>query len=295
MEVFHVASLLHDIHYMRLYDAHTHLNGEELYPQREHYLATFVEAGGAGLINSWASDEYNAKWIEIAKKALSFKPLASSCSVKATLGYHPDVCLHGEITEENIQKKISDLRSLYQSNKDVVVAIGECGIDTYYPWTEETLPLQKKLFTMQCDLAKELWLPLMVHIRKDSDAGLEILKKYRDMTIHFHCRSFWPEEVETLHTTLWPLNFKIFIWFCGNVTYKNAQNLRDSLHQVPLNQLLLETDAPWLSPQAVRGTTNHPANVKYIYELIAQELGISEDVLSKEIERNFNSLYITQR
>lgn len=79
---------------------------------------------------------------------------------------------------------------MYESNKDVVVAVGECGIDTYYPGTEETLPLQKKLFTMQCDLAKELNLPLMVHIRKDFDAGLDILKQYRDMTIHLHCRSF---------------------------------------------------------------------------------------------------------
>ena len=267
---------------MRLFDAHTHLNGEELYPQREQYLSQFVEAGGAGVINSGASDEYNMKWIEIAKK---------SSIVKATIGYHPDVCLHGEITQENIQTKIAELKSLYKQHKDVVVAIGECGIDTYYPGTEETLPLQKKLFTMQCDLAKELGLPLMVHIRKDFDTGLEILKKYRDMTIHFHCRSFWPDEVEALNRISWELNRKLFIWFCGNVTYKNAQNLRDSLVKVPLDQLLLETDAPRLSPQVVRGTTNHPANVKYIYEFVAGEVHISQSILEKQIEQNISKLY----
>ena len=59
---------------------------------------------------------------------------------------------------------------MYEANKDHVVAIGECGIDTYYPGTQETLPLQKKLFAMQCDLAQELDLPLMVHVRKDFES-----------------------------------------------------------------------------------------------------------------------------
>lgn len=275
-----------------LYDAHTHLNGEELYPKREEYLALFTEAGGAGIINSGASDEYNTKWIEIAREALSLKPLASSCAVKTTIGYHPDVCLHGEITEENIQKKISELRSLYESNKDVIVAIGECGIDTYYPWTEETLPLQKKLFAMQCDLAKELDLPLMVHIRKDFATALEILKNYQDMTVYVHCRWFWPEEVELLNSEFKIQNVKLFIGFCGNITYKNAQNLRDSLVKVSLDQLVLETDAPWLSPQVVRGTTNHPANVKYIYDFVAGELNMSQSVLEEQIEKNVLKLYI---
>lgn len=276
---------------MRLYDAHTHLNGEELYPKWQEYLTQFVEAGGIGLINSWASDEYNIKWIKIAREALSLKPLASSCVVKTTIGYHPDSCHNGEITEQNIQKKISELRSLYESNKDVVVAIGECGIDTYYPWTEETLPLQKKLFIAQCDLAKELDLPLMVHIRKDFDTALEILKNYHDMTVYVHCRWFWPEEVELLNSEFKIQNVKLFIGFCGNVTYKNAQNLRDSLAKVPLDKLVLETDAPWLSPQVVRGTTNTPANVKYIYDFVADQLKVSSQALEQQIEQNTKSIY----
>ena len=75
------------------------------------------------------------------------------------------------------------------------------------------------------------------------------------------------------------------------MTYKNAQNLRDALAKVPLNQLLLETDAPRLSPQVVRGTTNNPANVKYIYEFVAEELKIDQEELAKQIEDNFKELY----
>ena len=75
------------------------------------------------------------------------------------------------------------------------------------------------------------------------------------------------------------------------MTYKNAQNLRDTLAKIPLEQLLLETDAPRLSPQVVRGTTNHPANVKYIYEFVANELNIDKEALAKQIEANFLELY----
>lgn len=102
------------------------------------------------------------------------------------------------ITEANVQQKIDGLRSLYEANKEYIVAIGECGIDTYYPGTEEQLPIQKKLFALHCDLARELNLPLVVHVRKDFDSALEILRNYTDLTIHFHCRGFGVEEMERL-------------------------------------------------------------------------------------------------
>lgn len=121
--------------------------------------------------------------------------------VKSTIGYHPECCHDGEITEENIQQKIVDLKKLYQENKAYIVAIGECGIDTYYPGSEEHLELQKKLFALQCDLAKELDLPLMVHIRKDFASAFEILQMYRDLTVYIHCRGFGPEEVKRLQVT----------------------------------------------------------------------------------------------
>lgn len=76
--------------------------------------------------------------------------------VKSTIGYHPDCCNDGEISEENLQQKIVDLKKIYQEHKEYIVAIGECGIDTYYPGSENSLDLQKKLFAAQCELAREL-------------------------------------------------------------------------------------------------------------------------------------------
>ncbi len=291
---------------MKLIDSHTHLNADDLYSTRQDYLSQFVDAGGVGLINSWASDEYNTRWLEIAKTMETWKDgkmetlkhfdskTLKHLVVKSTIGYHPDSCNNGEITEENIQQKISDLKTLYEANKQYIVAIGECGIDTYYPGSEETLPLQKKLFTLQCDLAKALDLPLMVHIRKDFDSAFEILQNYRDMIVYIHCWGFGSEEVKRLQVAGSKLWRRLFVWFCGNVTYKNAQNLRDALAMVPLDQLFLETDAPWLSPQIVRGTTNAPVNVKYIYEFVAEYLHISPEVLEKQIEENFHILCKTQ-
>jgi TatD DNase family protein len=83
----------------------------------------------------------------------------------------------------------------------------------------------------------------------------------------------------------------LFIGFCGNVTYKNAYALRDTLSLVALDQLLLETDAPWLSPQVVRGIMNYPSNVKYIYEFVADYLKIAPEVLSQQVEANFRAVY----
>jgi len=282
---------------MKLIDAHTHMNWDELYPQRQEYLSQFIQVGGKWLINSWASDQYNERGIKIAQQAETL--LNDDIIIKATIWYHPGECWMEEpttvctevITEENIESKINILRTLYNANKEYIVAIGECGIDTFFPGSENHLSIQKKLFAFQCDLAKELKLPLMVHIRKDFDSWLDVLKNYRDMTIHFHCRSFGPEEVERVMIESKRLWWNLFIWFCGNITYKNAQNLRDSLNKVPLNQLFLETDAPWLSPQVIRGETNHPANVKYIYEYVSEFLWISLEELSEQVYTNFCNLY----
>jgi TatD DNase family protein len=277
---------------MKIYDSHTHINSDPLFHDWQWYLQKFIDEWWIGLVNSWASEEYNLRGLEISKLVENLKLKAESWwsdfVIRSTIGYHPGCCDDGEITEENIQQKIIDLKKLYETNKAYIVAIGECGIDTYYPGTDSSLPLQKKLFVFQCELARELNVPLMIHIRKDFETAFEILQHYTDVTVYIHCRWFGPEEIKRLKD----LQIKrLFIWFCGNVTYKNAQLLRDSLVIVPLDHLLLETDAPWLSPQVVRWTTNTPANVKYIYEFVADLLSIEKDVLADQIEKNFKNLY----
>lgn len=83
----------------------------------------------------------------------------------------------------------------------------------------------------------------------------------------------------------------LYIGFCGNITYKKAEELRETLKLVPLTQLLLETDAPYLTPQIVRGEDNHPANVRHIYDSVSENLNIAPEALSEQILSNFRSIY----
>ncbi|MEI6118811.1 MAG: TatD family hydrolase [bacterium] len=179
------------------------------------------------------------------------------------------------------------LKDLYLANPQYVVAIGETGIDVHYPNGLETLEIQKELFIHHCNLARELKLPLVVHSRDAFFETFEILKNHTDLTVYFHCRGYGPNEFRMLNSAF----RNLFIGFCGNVTYKNAQTLRDTLTIVPLQQLLLETDAPYLTPQIVRGATNHPANVTYIYDFVAEYLHIEKNFLATQLESNFISVY----
>jgi len=267
-----------------MYDAHTHLNNEDIFPQWQHYMDLFLKSGGKWLVNSWASDFYNQKGIEIAKESLQKYP---NLRVKATLWLHPLECVENIITKENYIQKIQDLKQQYLAHKEHIVAIWEIWIDVHFPGGQETLGLQKELFALQCDLAQELNLPIVVHSRDEFDQTIDILQNYKSQTIYFHCWGYGPEEYRKLND-MFP---NLFIGFCGNVTYKNAQALRDTLAIVDKNQLVLETDAPYLAPQVVRGQTNHPAFVWYIYDFISSTLIIDKKDIDKTIEINIKKLY----
>jgi TatD DNase family protein len=267
-----------------MYDSHTHLNSEAMYPQRQQYIDLFVQAWGKWLVNSGASEFYNEKGIEIAKESLQKYP---NLRVKATFGWHPLECVENLITKENYLQKVQELKQQYLTNKQHIVAIGEIWIDVHFPNGQETLGLQRELFALQCDLAQELNLPIVVHSRDEFDQTIDILQNYKNQTIYFHCWGYGPEEYRRLND-VFP---NLFIGFCGNVTYKNAQALRDTLSIVHKSQILMETDAPYLTPQIVRGQTNHPAFIQHIYEFASAHLSIPLPQFSQQIEKNIKNLY----
>lgn len=267
-----------------LYDAHTHLNTQSMVEERKKYIQLFKDAGGVWLVNSWASRFYNQKGIEIAEQSLTLYP---DLIVKFTLGLHPLECVENIITKDTIQEYMNELRMQYAEHKKHIVAIGECGIDVHFPNGYETLKIQKELFRMQCEFARELNLPIVIHSRDGFEETLEILEDYTDLVVYIHCRSYGADEYKYLDQTF----SRLFIGFCGNVTYKNAQHLRDTLSIVKLSQVIMETDAPYLAPQAIRGQTNHPANLTYNYEFCAAHLWIPVPEFAAQIEVNFKKLY----
>jgi TatD DNase family protein len=136
-------------------------------------------------------------------------------------------------------------------------------------------------------LAKEFWLPIVIHSRDDFDTTMEVLENFKELKIYFHCRWYGPKEIEKVQN-----NFNnIWIGFCGNITYPKAQNIRDSLLACDIDNILVETDAPYLSPQNLRGETNSPANIMYTYKFISNEIKLDIDYLISKIENNFKKLY----
>ena len=266
---------------MEIFDSHTHLNQEELFKNREELLLNFIKKWWKGLINAWANRIYNNNWIYISEKTKKSHP---EIFVKCALWWHPcDV----EQIGLNYKETKQELKEGIIKNKEYVVAIGECWIDLHYDPEWKTLELQQQYFESQCELAEELDLPIMIHSRDAFNQTYEILKRHKDITIYIHCRWYWADEIKKMLNTFNTL----FIWFCWNITYKNAENLRESIKILPLKNLLIETDAPYLSPQWFRWTLNAPERVQEIGKYIWELLWVSEEQLWEQVKDNFFRLY----
>lgn len=254
-------------------DAHTHLNHPELFKERELHLNAFAQAGGKGLVNIGANAEYNENALTIAELAKKTHP---QLWIKASIGIHPcDV----ENTSLNAEHEIEKLKKLFTLYQEHIVAIGECGIDLYYPGASDFLDFQKEIFIKQCELARELKLPIVIHSRTAFRETVEILQNFKDLKIYFHCWSYGLDELTRLLNEF-P---QIWIGYTGISTYPKSEENRACLRATPLDQLLLETDAPYLAPQGFRGQINHPTLVKVVGEYASTTLNIDQESLRKQV------------
>lgn len=262
-------------------DSHTHINSWTLFPDWEKHIADFEQAWWDRLVNAGSDWEYNENGLEICKN-YKWKSY-----IKCTLWLHPLDVVDGKVSWDDIDDQLQRLENMYVENKDYVVAIGEIWIDVHYEW-DQNLQLQKELFDRQMKLARKYDLPVVIHSRDDFESTYEILQNYKDLKIYIHCRWYWPQEIAKIQN-----NFpNLWIWFCGNVTYPSAQNLRDSLKLVDLDKLLIETDAPYLPVKQFRGQTNTPAMIVYLYDFVSDFLWIEKMELERVVEENFDRLYI---
>lgn len=175
------------------------------------------------------------------------------------------------IHPENVDNyKQSDIDFIEQHIKDIV-AIGEIGLDYYY--SKDNIYKQKELFIKQLDLAQKYKIPVIVHSRDSIQDTYDILKNYK-LKVDIHCFSSSLEMAQLFIK----LGYKIGIG--GVVTFKNASKLIDIVKQIDLNNILLETDSPYLTPVPFRGCKNEPYNVHYVANKIAEIKNISvEEVM----------------
>jgi TatD DNase family protein len=199
----------------------------------------------------------------------------------AMVGVHPEDL----DTVADIDQMLYELEELVsKSNK--VIGIGEIGLDFYWDKEKKTKEKQLAIFQTQMELALRLKLPVVIHMREAEEEMLAVLTEMKVLPRgQFHCfagsESF--------------LNFVLdkgfYVSFAGNITYKSALELRKLLKMVPLERLLLETDAPYLAPEPVRGTVNSPANVKIIATAIAHELDLETKKIIDQTGKNAICLY----
>ncbi len=182
---------------------------------------------------------------------------------------------------------MTDLEGTMQSLKEQfknprLRAVGEIGLDYYrmYASKEE----QQQLFIRQIELSRELRLPCIIHNREADNDMLDILKQHDNCGGVMHCFG------SDLDFAKRVIDLGFFVSFAGNVTYPKAGRILEAAVKIPLGSLLLETDAPYLSPQTVRGHRNHPGFIGYTYEFLADARNISMERLISSVKKNFFSL-----
>lgn len=268
-------------------DAHTHLNNEKLVTDWSSYVDRFVDVWWRILVNVWVNDAYNRAGVEIAQACHD----RTDVVVKATVGLHPCEVAFGDMTRENVDQSRAQLQDLYGANRENIVAIGEAWVDLHHEGTQETLLLQQRVFARQCAWATELDIPLVIHSRSAWSQTREVLQDYPDMTVYLHCWGYDEGQVEMLASR----DSSWYIWFCGNISYRKAEEIRRSFgwlwHHDALDHVVLETDAPYLSPQNKRWTTNEPANVKDIYDYVSETFVIDHGMLTQRLYDNVCRLY----
>lgn len=170
-----------------------------------------------------------------------------------------------------------------------LIAIGECGLDRHHNRQETGADLkgEHELLELQLDLAQRQQLPIIIHSRQSAAETGEILARYPAVQGVIHCFSYGIPEARSF------LQLGYYLSFAGTLTYKNAQALRDVLQFIPLDRLLLETDAPYLAPQPFRGKPADPGMVVETYHLAATLRGISLEALQTAIVQNVSAIFKT--
>jgi TatD DNase family protein len=192
----------------------------------------------------------------------------------ASVGVHP--------TEKEARKPtLKDLLEFGQNKK--VVGIGETGLDYAYCNNEEECQKQKDLFKIHIEAAKSLSKPLIIHSRDAEDDMIKILLEEDAVSVGgvMHCFTGTPEMAQKV------LDLGFYISISGIVTFKNAHTLREIVKNIPLERMLIETDAPYLTPVPVRGKSNEPAYLCYIADFIANLREVPHKLLADQTTENF--------
>jgi TatD DNase family protein len=248
-------------------DTHAHLDFPDYNGDRDEVLARATAAGIRRIVNIGCDLKSSAESVALAGRHEQ---------IFAAVGIHPhDAKQYDDAAEQALREF---------ANNQKVVAIGEVGLDFYRDRSPRDQ--QREAFVRQITLAKELGLPLVVHVRNAYSEALDILanEKAYQTNVVLHCFSGTREEAKRA------LDYGFYLSVGGVLTFSNSR-LPEIIRRVPVESILLETDAPFLTPHPHRGTRNEPALIQLVYQKLAETLGRSPADLEAQIDRNAEAFF----
>lgn len=233
---------------MKLFDTHAHLDEEAFHPDRPETVQNALDAGVETILSIGITAESSQRAVDLA---------ATFHNVFAVVGIQPNYVAQMKPNDWELIETLS--------TADKVVGIGETGLDRY--WDYAPIELQQEYFRKHIQLSRKLDLPFVIHCREAEADVIELLQQEANGVpfkgiMHSFCGS--PETAAAC------LELGLHISFAGMLTFKKNDELRETARQIPLDRLLVETDAPYLAPVPMRGKRNEPAFVKYTCACLAE-------------------------
>lgn len=251
--------------YSNIFDSHAHYDDSRFDEDRDELLCSLKDEGVSYVVNCGCDLRTCLKTLEISEK---------HDFLYAALGVHPHEA------EKTTKEDLAEIRKLYCNKK--VVAVGEIGLDYHYDFSPREI--QKEVFEKQLILANELDLPVIVHDRESHEDTMNLLKKHRPKGV-VHCFSGSVEMAKEI------VKLGMYIGLGGAVTFKNAKKPIEVAEYIPLEYLLLETDAPYMTPVPHRGERCHSGHIALTAEKIAEVKGMDTQELIDRCNENAKRLF----
>lgn len=255
-----------------IFETHAHYDDECFDVDRDILIEKLFQKNICNIINVGASIESTKTTIALAKKYEN---------MYAAAGVHPsDIAGLNEETLAWLKEQTKDPK---------VIAVGEIGLDYYWDKEEDVQKAQRYWFAQQMGLARESQLPVIIHSRDAAEDTMRVMKEVHAEEIPgvIHCYSYSPEMAKEF------IKMGYYIGVGGVVTFKNAKKLKETVMQIPLERILLETDSPYMAPEPHRGSRNDSGNLVYVAEKIAELKGITAKEVENATLANARKLFLT--
>lgn len=250
-----------------IFDSHAHYDDEQFDEDREELLKELKENGVGAILNMSSDYESVKRTVELTKK-YDF--------IYGAVGIHPE---HADQYNEEVKKELTEILK-----GEKFKAVGEVGLDYYWD-SNPPKEVQIRVLRDQYELAKSLGMPIILHDRESHEDILKIAKEYKDVVSVFHSYSGSLEMAREI------ISIGGYIGISGVLTFKNARKLPDVVKEIPLERMLIETDAPYMAPVPYRGKRNRSDYLISVADKIAQIRELTRDEVLGITSENMKRLF----